>query len=218
MRKLLTFILFCILLLPVHLAAQQELKLFRFFSIDLEWQTWQQKPGDVELEDALGRGVSIHVIQPLVRGQKRFWVVTGLGISSTNIFNNVIMNYRLDLDGQLPVLPDDVYRKNKLSLNYLEVPLHTTYRFRKDSARSLSVTLGVKGGFLIDSHTKMKGNNGMIYKTKKLEAPNDYRYGVFARIGNSRVHLYGYYALSTVFKEDYPDVNLFSVGLSYSGF
>jgi len=70
--------------------------------------------------------------------------------------------------------------------------------------------LGIKGGYLVNSHTKFKDSTGKV-KVYDIKT-NPYRYGAHVRIGYSWFALTGYYSVSTLFVKDKgPDVIPFSI-------
>ena len=119
-------------------------------------------------------------------------------------------------------------KKNKLALNYLEIPLELRLRTEPDKkGNSFKLAVGLKGGWLFDVHSKIKyevpkiTSQGRI--TKKVKEQNfenvfDFRYGPTFRIGYSSVNLIAYYGLSGVFENGQgPDVKPFSIGISFNG-
>lgn len=240
MHKLFPLLLCMLFALP--LAAQEPLEdepravpkpesppkeIFTNFSLTLTSDHWLDAPDYLDVSNWRNRGISFAIYKPLIRGYNRFWLTTGLEFTSSNIFNYVEEWNVYDTTGQFNLLEIDP-EKNKVSLNYLEVPLHVIVRLNKNKDQTWSLTLGAKGGILFDSHTKLKLEGGDTFKEKQLEAFNQWRYGVYGRIGYGRWHLYGYYALSTVLNEGpdfaarpdlaYPDMQALSVGVSFSKF
>jgi hypothetical protein len=83
------------------------------------------------------------------------------------------------------------------------VPLELRWISRKyDPKRSVKVIAGVKGGYLVDIHTKIKYDQyGQVKKTKQKEdfELNKLRYGVYGKVGYGAFGLSYYYQLSQLF-------------------
>lgn len=121
-------------------------------------------------------------------------------------------------------------RKSQLITNYVEVPFELRYTLNPDDpARSFKVSVGGRIGYLYDAFTKIKykadGETKQI-KDKQNFNLNRLRYGVSAKIGFGNFALFGYYNLSTLFKEGEGmytggqpvDFNTFTAGISLSSF
>ncbi len=120
----------------------------------------------------------------------------------------------------MTAIPDSIdYKKNKLSLNYLEIPFELRFRSKPDkSFRRLSIAAGFKAGYLIQSHTKYKGDdangNETKFKTFNIANLNKLRYGPTFRMGYGKVSLFGYLSISELFQEDKgPIAYPFSAGI-----
>ena len=113
---------------------------------------------------------------------------------------------------------DSTYKKNKISTSFIEVPVELRFRSKPSNpTRSVKIGIGFKGGYLIDSHTKVKfkENNRMIFKEKGITNLNRWRYGPTFRLGYGPVSVFGFYNMATFFKTgDGPTANPFSLGLS----
>jgi hypothetical protein len=121
-------------------------------------------------------------------------------------------------------IPDSVdYKRSKITLAYLELPLE----FRYKSKSKFSVALGFKGGFLIGSSTKYVGDGG--FSTYNYSVPQvgksrikmwgiknveQFTYGPTLRIGYRWFNVSAYYMLSTVFnKSRGPEMYPISIGI-----
>jgi len=122
-------------------------------------------------------------------------------------------------------------KKSQLITNYLDIPLELRFSTNpEDPARSFKVSIGVRGGYLFNAHTKLKHKeDGVMIKEKENRdfSLNKFRYGVFAKIGGGNFSFFGYYNLSTLFKTgqspiflnaDTKDMNNFTIGISLSSF
>jgi hypothetical protein len=122
-------------------------------------------------------------------------------------------------------------KKSQIVTNYVEVPLELRYTLNPDDpARSFKISIGGRVGYLYDTFNKLKyRQNG---ETKQLKDKqnmniNQFRYGVFAKLGFGSFSLFTYYNLSPMFQDDkgilyngqiYNDMNTITAGISLSSF
>ena len=142
-------------------------------------------------------------------------------------------NVNIDLKStatKLPFTPTDStnhFKKYKLSLSYLEIPLEIRFSSNPaDAGKSWKIALGIKGGTLINAHTKGKDllnkNNLAINSYTEKENSKKYfsgtRFMGTARIGYGIFSLFGDYQLGNVLKDVAgPPMKLYQVGISLSG-
>jgi hypothetical protein len=154
----------------------------------------------------------------------------GIGIGSTNIaFKNVNIDIR-STASKLPFTPTDStnhFKKYKLSLSYLEIPLE--FRYSSDPlnpSKSLKFAIGGKVGTLINAHTKgkdlqTKNNtllNSYIEKENNKKYFNGTRFMATARVGYGIFSLFGAYQLNNVLKDVVgAPMKTFQVGITLSG-
>jgi len=169
--------------------------------------------------------------------KSKFSFVPGVGFGLERYkFRN---NYFLDnSDGTNSMLPAANFpignisgiSKSQLITNYFDVPLELRFSTRPDDpSKSFKISIGGRVGYLFDSHTKIKySDNGETKKYKSHEKfnLNDFRYGLYAKIGAGNFAIFGYYNLSTLFQTGRdPDVGNvttsmknFTIGISLSSF
>ena len=164
------------------------------------------------------------------KSSPKYSIGIGIGIGSTNIAFKK-MNVDITSTGtKLPFTATDSsnhFKKFKLSLSYLEVPLE--FRFTSNPLNpkgSLKFAVGLKGGFLINAHTKGKElqnkNNTLVndYTEKENSKKffNGNRFMATARIGYGIISLFGAYQLNTILKDvSGPPMKLYQVGITLSG-
>ncbi len=154
----------------------------------------------------------------------------GFGFEKYSFSNNITLS---DVSGDDPTrivpLDDDIYTsvdKSQLATNYLEIPLELRFFSNKEiEGKGFMAAVGGKFGFLLDSYTKIKYEQGGDTKKQKLKQGynlNPIRYGVQARVGWRGINLFGYYGFSPLFKKDkgpeQTDANNIKVGLSIALF
>ncbi|MFV0289537.1 MAG: outer membrane beta-barrel protein [Mangrovibacterium sp.] len=149
--------------------------------------------------------------------QKNFGIVTGGGLS----WNNYKFDNKISLDKNndgiiYPVaVSDDNFKKSKLMLSYLTVPLLLEYQFPVNDGKSkMFVSAGIVGGFNIKSLTKVKADNTKT-KDKGSLAIEPFKTSAMFQIGGNNLSLYATYSFSEVFKSGRgPELTPYSFGIS----
>lgn len=145
----------------------------------------------------------------------------GLGFASHNLHSNAFNTLSLPSRvTELIIIPDGIkYRINKLSFNYLNIPLELRLRTKGD----FRLAIGLRSGLLIDAHRKYYGHditgidNQLKIKDKDISNTDKYLFEATARIGWRWVAISGSYGLNSVFiKDKGPDMRPASIGLSFS--
>lgn len=170
---------------------------------------------------AIDQGVDLFCLYNLPLGKGNFSFSLGLGMSAHNIYGNFLVNKVGDTT-KLEKIPVDVsYKRSKMTVVYLEIPLEFNLKTKSD----VKITLGGKVGYLIGSHAKYVGNavdsnymfnTGTKIRIKQVGIPNlqQFSYGPTARIGYKWIAINCQYMLSSLFIKDHgPDMSLISVGL-----
>ncbi len=153
----------------------------------------------------------------------KFGMVTGVGVRWNN--------YRLR--DNMMLVPDSAqifgfqdtetnWRKSKLVVNYLQVPLLFEYQTNPYTrSNSFHVSAGMILGWRFRTYTKMMNReSGRDVSKTKGESfhMNPFRYDATARIGWGVINLYATYSLNTLFKDERgPEVYPFAVGLQLIG-
>lgn len=162
-------------------------------------------------------------------GHSKLSIAIGAGFSSFNIHSKSFL--ALDSVGNSYFTPysDSLsIRRNKLSLNYLEIPVELRFRSKPNvKKQSFKVAVGFKVGWLVQTHTKYKGENpetpvADVIKMKTYDVPNinSLRYGVTARVGFGMFNVYTFYSLNGLFKTDkhsaalQPNAQPFTIGIA----
>ncbi len=204
--------------------------------IDLFSDLWQGVPSNIKAR-GINQGFSTYFMTNYPIGFSNFSFAWGLGISCHNFYS----------DG-VPVLERDAnnnptgntmfetlgthyqtkvnYTKNKLNINYLELPIEFKFKSRDGHNRQLKFSFGFKVGYELSNHTKYVGDDVLENTTdqvtiKKSDIKNisKWNYGVTARIGRGMFNLFGYYSLSKIFDKDKgPQMYPISVGISITPF
>jgi hypothetical protein len=204
------------------------------FMITLFTDLWHDLPGDMDLK-SIQRGITISAFQDMPLGRTNFSLAAGLGFTSHNLYSDHRYVYHPGEDtfDFFPISDDD-YDKNKISLNYIEIPVQFRYRSRH-LPRTVRLYAGMKAGWLINAHTKYVGKEfyHLVYdkddestttvtsrkvKTKEHKPGNiaNYLIGLTGTIGYGNVNLYFYYPLTGIFTENSAeDARPLSLGLTF---
>jgi len=184
---------------------------------------WSGLPADMK-QQAINRGISIDNVQEFPIGTSNFSVAAGLGFSSHNLYSNHVY-FDKNQTGDHEFLPvgdiySNEYSNNKISLNYINIPLELRYRTR-NTPKTFRVHAGLKAGLLVSGHTKYvgeisPGKRKTKIKEKMLENTEPYLIGLYGRIGYGRVNLHGYMSLTDIFTNNNAQEAAFmSLGLSF---
>ena len=187
--------------------------------INPTWEHWLNVPENIDLVNYKNRGITLSCLVRLTTNEQNFGFATGVYFSSSNIFSDVGKWEFNEGEEVVSVVedPDETYEKNKVSLNYLGVPVELQFKANQND-EAFKCSLGLKGGFLIDAHTKLKDNNDDIFKEKHIDAFNNLQYGPYLRIGRGSIRFTGYYGIANVFDADKaPDVARLSIGVGIIG-
>ena len=185
--------------------------------LNLNWDNWVNASSGVEVKGFRSRGFSFLLMNEKILGQGTSAVAFGLGFSSQNVHSNAFPSYNADKTyTYLSPLTND-YDLNKLSVNYIDAAFEIRFRTHENSShKRFKFTVGIKGGVLVQSHTKYEDDNGK-FKTYHIKNLNDFQYGLTSRIGYGHWGISGYYSLMDLFEKGKgPDVVPVSIGLSFA--
>ncbi len=205
--------------------------------IELNWNTWLNTPEDFNVQ-AKSRGFNFYFYYDLELGTDNVALAPGLGLGNSNIFHESFLVVNIDSNsanyGNTEVQPfaeNLDFKKNKISLTYLEVPIELRVRTNPNSkGKRFKIAAGVKAGLLINSHTKYVGEDTrptaypanpdyVKYKESRVLNLETFRYGLTGRVGYGAVNLHAFYSLSNAFKEgNGPEGNALEVGISFNPF
>jgi hypothetical protein len=184
---------------------------------------WSGLPDGMSTQ-VINRGFGFDYLQEWPLGTSNFSAAAGVGFMFHNLYSDHIY-FDPERSGSHDFLPvseiySNEYSTNKLSLNYLNVPLEIRFRTR-NAQRTFRIHAGVKAGLLIDAHTKFtgeydSGGRDVKIKEKKLENIENFLVGFHARIGYGRVNVNTFIPLTNVFSNNSAQpASFMSVGLSF---
>ncbi len=197
------------------------------FMIDVFTDVWQNTPEGMST-NTINRGITISLMKDFPLGSSSFSFAAGAGFTGHNLYSDHYYTHNEDIEGSYfdfaPIdETDQEIRKNKLSLNYLNVPLEIRFR-TGNTARSIRLTAGLRAGILVNAHTKTHLEfedddypEEVEYKMHQLDNLEAFRLGVTARVGYGRFNINGYLPLTNIFEGNtVEDMNFFSLGITLS--
>lgn len=222
------------LLLVIFYAAQSTEQPLRMrpadrIIVDLFTDTWANTPDGMEMK-TINRGMSVNLFYDMPIGRTNFSLAAGGGISSHNIYSDHLYAYH-PLSGQYEFMEiTGDYDKNKLSLNYFDIPLQFRYRSR-NLPHVFRVYAGIKAGYLFNAHTKYKGqikvpppaysssshflDKEVKNKELSLGEIEKFRAGLTLMLGYGQANLHLYVPFLSVFRDNNAsEMEAISIGLS----
>jgi hypothetical protein len=203
------------------------------FMIQLSSDHWLSAPDSIsDRIRSISRGANVYLmLNKPFRANPKFSIGFGIGVGTSNIFFKKMSVEIASTENQLPFNALDStfhFKKFKLTSAFLEIPLELRFMAKpEDPDKSIKVAIGVKGGTLLNVHTKGKtlqdaaGNTALSYTAKQSTKAyfNSTRLAATARIGYGIYNLFAAYNLTPMFKEGVAsdDVKLLQVGLAITG-
>lgn len=164
------------------------------------------------------------------KSNPRLSVGIGVGVGTDNIYFSKTYIGIKDVTSYIQfqdVSDTTHFKKYKLGTAVLEAPLELRFSSHPETPnKSFKVALGIKGGLLLNAHTKGKtwqsstGTTLIAYTEKQTSKRffNSNRFQATARVGYGVFSLFGSYQLNPVFKQGVgPDVRPYTIGLTLSG-
>jgi hypothetical protein len=183
--------------------------------LNFTWDNWLNASSGIKIKDFRSRGFSFLLMNEKILGKGNAAIGFGFGFSSQNVHSNTFPSYSPDGSHTFlsPISGD--YDVNKLSCNFLDAALELRFRTHEnEKEKRFKVSLGIKGGYLVQSHTKYEDDNGKI-KTYNIKNLNKFQYGPTARIAYGNLGISGYYSLVNLFKDGKgPELTPISMGIS----
>ncbi len=178
---------------------------------------------DLELENGKGCNFNLKIYEQSISiVPQHLYLVYGVGLDWNNyrFKNNVdLMKDSIPLAYSISSID---YKKNKLVSTYLTAPLLIKVKFREnEKGDAFKIAVGPQFGYLINSHTKQKWDQGGDHKQKLNGDFNltEFRVGYSLYLGYDDINFYARYFPNSAFKENRgPDVNTVCVGLAIGGF
>lgn len=187
------------------------------FSIGVS--NWTATPDQIETSALKSREFGFLMMSQRMTASGIFGIGFGPGFSSQNVHHNAQLN--TEPGGPytyLSPIPDSVdYSLNKLSLNFIDAQIEMRLHSKaKENKPLLKFSAGLKGGILLQSHSKFKDKHS-TYKRSGIPDLNKFQYGIVSRIGYGRMAVGGYYSLTGIFKDEKgPELIPYSISLQFT--
>ena len=178
------------------------------------------KSTDLKLNNVKSSNVTIWIVQQKLNLYKHYWNFKyGIGIEMYNFrfenpisFSNTASNYQY-----FDVVD---FKKNKLFVEYLSVPLLLNYHSNPENSKSFYASIGMSAGYLIQTHTKQISDERGKRKVNGNFDLNNFKLATIGELGIGSVRLYGSYSRTNMFDEKLTnfDMNPFAIGVRFSKF
>lgn len=166
------------------------------FYFGLSHTLMQSKPqGFTPYSFSLGMNVGFLRDMPINK-DRTLSIAPGVGFSYNNLRSN------LGLNSQKEHIILEKYKKNSLSLHYLDFPIE--FRWRNSTAESHKfwrVYLGFKASYLLSNRSKTSTDDySLIFRND----PNirKWQFGLYGSMGFNTWNFYVYYGLNEIYKKD----------------
>ena len=218
-------LLFCLILAPAvrSQVVNEVTKKKISIGVGMFTDIWMNTPSDIKIR-TINQGFNVFALYNTPFGKSHFGFSIGLGLSAHNMYGNFLVDKFKDSTFLKPIPSSVSYKRSKITLAYLEVPVEFNFK----SKSKVSVALGFKVGMLVGSNTKYVGNADSLvtnqyyihtagekirFRTWGIKNLEQFTYGPTIRVGYKWFNLTGYYMLSSVFnKTRGPELYPISVG------
>lgn len=170
-------------------------------------------------------GMEIYTFETLLKNDRTFNISLGIGLSSHNVHHNALPYDSLGVTYFKLIPPGVEYIKNKMTINYFDIPLELNIVTKSDKRnRNLRLAIGAKGGIMLNNYLKYVGkdfrnNSGKEVKFKEYRLENVmwYRYGFYVRANYARFGLVAnYFPLPIFEKNKGPKFIPITYGITFS--
>lgn len=175
---------------------------------------------DLKLNNVKSSNVNIWIVQQKLNLYKHYWNLKyGIGIEMYNFrFENPISFS--NTPGNYTYFDVVNFKKNKLFVEYLTVPVLLNYHSNPQNRKSFYASIGMSAGYLIQSHTKQISDERGKKKVNGNFNLNNFKLATIGELGIGSIRLYGSYSRTNMFDEKLTnfDMNPFAIGLRFSKF
>jgi len=179
--------------------------------VDFSYDSFMHLPSGIS-QKPYSLGGNIFFMWDYPFGYGPLSVAFGAGFSTHDVHTNGKIVYSIDGKYTSFVPITTKYNTNKLSSNYVEIPVELRMRTKGD--HDFLIYIGFKGGYAYNVHTKYQDADGKV-KVYGIKNINPWRYGPTFRIGYDQFNLQAFYSLSEIFYKGHgePGMSPFSVGI-----
>ena len=170
------------------------------FYIGFTYNILQNMPEGTE-QNKFSSGYSFGFLRDMPINKARTWAIAaGLGFSISNLNHNIYVTNFND-DYQYSIIPSDTpYDRNKLILNYADLPIEIRWRTSSPKTHKFwRIYTGVKLSYLVFSKYKFK-NGGEKFSIDNNDDINKFQYGMYLATGFNTWNFNLYYGFNPIFK------------------
>ena len=201
------------------------------FMLEFSYDNWVGKTDSMNTV-GFSRGFAMYFMYDFpFKSDPHFSVGAGIGINASNIFFDKTEVLVAAPGNQTLAFPStantDHFKKYKLVLTNLEVPLELRYAFNPaNTNKSWKIALGFKAGLLMSAYTKGKDllnqagqtENNYIEKKSSTSFFNSGRVVGTARVSYGFIGVFGQLQITPLIKSGAgPSINPYSIGIVLSG-
>lgn len=193
-----------------------------YVMLQIGYENWLNAPDTLQI-GGLGRSFNGYICYDFPISKSNFSFAAGLGVGVSNIYLKKQTIALTDTTTSVYFINSTTYKKYKLTTTYIEAPFELRYfSDKEDRNKGYKVSIGMKVGALISSHTKGKrtlNNKPIVEKVSTKRYIETWRYAATARIGWGNFSVYGQYQLSNLFRVNNGPENIrpYQIGICLSG-
>jgi len=177
---------------------------------------WFNSPKGIKPR-TINQGFQTFVMYNIPFGKSRFAFSIGLGFRANNLYGDFLVKSTYDSTWFQRIGDTIDYKRSKLTLPFLELPLEIKFTSRS----KIAIGIGFKVAYLLPAHSKYVGedyilNNGDKLRVKYRDIKNleEFSYGPTFRMGYRWFHINAYYSLNNIItKGNGPQMNNLSIGI-----
>lgn len=202
-----------------------------FFVFDLFTTISTNKPENFNPR-AINQGFRFSISYPITFGRSNFSLGVGVGMAFYNYYIDALPKDMLPVamwdeysNDSYFVKTDNItdpkisYKKNKMTLTYLDIPVELRYYNKK----GFHVSAGAKVDFLVNSYFKFKGTDFLFGKDEDIKIKKYHlknlsvvQAGPIVRVGWKKFGAYATYSITSVYNKDMDNkLNPICVGITF---
>lgn len=171
------------------------------------------------------RGIGMYYMYDIPIKDSRVSIAPGIGFSHVSYYHNSNMTEDSMATSFNPIAnfrENDDFRRRKLGVNYLDVPLELRF-FSKPSKKGqlFKVAVGFRASVKLTAINKEVNRQNDYYKKVKTKGYRDvalFRGGPTLRVGYGGFNIFAFYSVTELFnKDEGPAMTPFSIGISITG-
>lgn len=190
------------------------------FYFGFTYDVLQGRPGGIR-QNKFSSGYSFGFLRDMPFNKSRTWAIAaGLGYSINN-FNENLYITNFNGDYQYSEIGNDIaYDKNKLILNYIDLPIEIRWRTSTPQSHKFwRVYTGLKISYLVFSKYKYKDGDDK-FSISNIDDLGKWQYGAYIATGYNTWNLNIYYGFSPIFKSaslgnEKIDMRTLNIGLMF---